>query len=124
MKEKYLVVFVTVGNKDEAEKITKTIVEGKLAACVNIVPDIKSYYWWKGKTEWSDELLLIIKTKYSKVDALIKKIKSIHSYTVAEIISLPIIKGNKPYLDWISESLKVHVNGSRCKNRKKHNIAG
>ena len=93
-------------SREKAESIAKTIVDEKLAACANIIDGVSSYYWWQGKTEWAKELLLVIKTNASKVDRLIDRIKAIHPYSVPEIIALPIVKGNKPYLDWIDESLK------------------
>jgi len=98
-------VFVTVPNKKEANKIASALIKDRLVACVNIVDNIKSVYRWKGKVENSKELLLIIKTKKSAVVKLIKKIKSLHSYTVPEIIAFPITGGNKEYLEWVNDSL-------------------
>lgn len=103
---KYVVVFITVSSAKEAEKITKHIIGEKLAACVNIIPEVSSTYWWKNKIENSTESLLIIKTRKTCFKKLIKEVKKIHSYTVPEIIALPIIDGNKDYLKWISDSLK------------------
>lgn len=101
----YIVVFVTVGNKKEAKKISQKILERKLAACVNIVPSISSYYWWKGKVDSSKEVLLIIKTKKELFNKLKNSIKKIHSYSIPEIIALPIEFGNSEYLNWIDDSL-------------------
>ena len=104
---KYIVVLVTVGNKKEAKKITDKILNERLAACVNAVPNISSHYWWKGKLQSSKESLLIIKTNKNLFEKLKKSIKKIHTYTVPEIIAMPIIAGNKDYLSWIDESLKT-----------------
>jgi periplasmic divalent cation tolerance protein len=97
----YAVVLVTVSGKDEAEKLTGILLENRKAACVNIVTRLQSHYWWHGKIENAGELLLIVKTRISLVPEVIKMVKAAHSYTVPEIIALPIIDGNKDYLEWI-----------------------
>lgn len=102
---KYCIVLITASNTKEAEKISKTLVGEKLAACVNVVPKIRSRYRWKGKIETASESLLIVKTKKILVPKLIRKVKEIHSYTVPEIIALPIVQGNPDYLRWIGESV-------------------
>jgi len=101
----FKIVFVT-SKASESEKIAKSVVENKLAACANIVKNINSFYWWENKVQNDTEDLIIFKTKKSKLKKLIKKIKEIHSYTVPEIISFDITKGNKNYLDWIKYVLK------------------
>ncbi|MFH1823983.1 MAG: divalent-cation tolerance protein CutA [Candidatus Firestonebacteria bacterium] len=101
----YIVVFITVSSKKESKKITEYLIKNKLAACVNEIPNISSTYWWKEKIEKSKELLLVIKTKKSVLNKLIKEVKKIHSYSVPEVIALPIIDGNKDYLDWINSSI-------------------
>jgi periplasmic divalent cation tolerance protein len=96
-------VFVTVPDKKTADKIIKTVLEKRLAACVNVVKNLDSFYWWKGKIEHSKELLLIMKTAAGKFLFLKKHIKAAHPYEVAEIISVEISSGSKEYLDWIKE---------------------
>ena len=86
---------------DSAEKIAQTILEKRIAACVNITSELKSVYWWKGRKETTIEKLLIIKTKSSLFVSLEKLVRSVHPYEVPEIIALPIIRGHKPYLNWI-----------------------
>lgn len=103
---KYVVIFVTCANKEEGEKISQGLVKKRLAACVNSIPRITSRYWWQGKIETAEEVLLIIKSKKSLVNRLINEVKKLHSYTVPEIIALPIIDGNKDYLNWINDSLR------------------
>lgn len=100
-----MVIYVTAKNEKEANKIANTLITEKLAACVNIFP-IKSTYRWKGKIEKANESALIIKTKGTLVDDVIKRVKEIHSYTVPCIISLPVVKGNKDFLSWIKEVTK------------------
>lgn len=102
----HLVVFVSAGSKEEAEKIASGLLKEKLAACVNIVKSVDSHFWWQGKLDKAGESLLIIKTRKSLFARLAKKVKSLHSYEVPEIIALPIIAGHKPYLDWINESTR------------------
>ena len=106
MDSAYTVIFITTANKKEAGRIAQHLIKNRLAACVNIVDNIKSIFWWKGKIEKPKEVLLIIKTKKRLIDKLIKKVKSLHSYEVPEIIALPVIKGYKPYLDWLDESVR------------------
>ena len=98
-------VLITASNPKEADKISRELVSSKLAACVNTVPKISSRYRWKGKVETARESLLIAKTKKTSLQALIKKVKSIHSYSVPEIIVLPIAGGSVEYLNWIQESV-------------------
>ncbi|MFH1453889.1 MAG: divalent-cation tolerance protein CutA [Armatimonadota bacterium] len=101
------VVLITVSSAEEAEKIANILLNEKLAACVNMVDKIKSMYWWEGKIDTSTETLMIIKTRKNKINELIDRVKSEHSYTVPEIISLPVLEGNRDYLNWIDESVKV-----------------
>ncbi|AXI25336.1 cytochrome C biogenesis protein CcdA [Methanofervidicoccus sp. A16] len=102
----YIVVFITVPNLEVGEKIGNTLVEEKLAACVNITSEIKSVYFWKGRIEEDKEHLLIIKTRKDKFESLEKRVKEIHPYEVPEIIAMPIVLGSKDYLSWIDESLE------------------
>jgi len=98
-----LVIFVTAADETEAEKIAMGLVEPRLAACVSIVPKIKSIYIWEDKLQKEDEILLIIKTTEKLFDKVKDTILELHSYTVPEIIALPITKGLGEYLDWIDE---------------------
>lgn len=101
MDEKIRVVLVTVPDMSAAEKIGKKIVEERLAACVNIVKDVRSIYMWEGKLQDEAELLLIIKTRESAFNLLKEKIKSLHPYSVPEIISLEVKEGNEEYINWV-----------------------
>ena len=106
MQNKYIQVVTTISGKRGAEKIAKSLIDKRLAACVQILGPIKSIYRWKGKIETAKEWVCVIKTRadlYKKVEAAIKKI---HPYEVPEIIALPIIAGDKPYLRWIDAALR------------------
>jgi len=99
----YIVIFVTAP-EDEAADLAKTLVEERLVACVNIVPGLRSIYWWQGKMEDEAEVLCIMKTRSNLFESLKDRVRELHSYEVEEIIALPIMAGNLPYLDWIKEN--------------------
>ncbi len=104
----YTIIFVTVSGKKEARLIAKALIKEKLAACVNIIDGIESLFWWKNKVDRARELLLVIKSKKAALPAIITKVKSMHSYTCPEIIALPIIAGEKSYLNWIDASVRAN----------------
>jgi periplasmic divalent cation tolerance protein len=99
-----IVIFITVPNEDEAVRIARSLVESRLAACVNIVRNIRSIYTWQGNIEDDPEVLMIVKTRKNLFDALSEKVRELHSYEVPEIIALPIIKGSEDYLKWLRDS--------------------
>lgn len=103
----YIVVLITTPNMNEARKISKTLVEEKLAACCNIVEKVNSIYFWKDKIEDDSESLIIVKTKKDSFPKLVKRVKELHKYTVPEIIAIPIIDGSDSYLSWIDEVTKT-----------------
>ena len=103
---KFVVVFVTCGSEDEALKIGRALVEERLAACANMVSPLRSIYRWEGNICDEKEWLLVIKTRQSLFEDLAKRVKAIHSYSVPEIIALPIAEGLPAYLTWISENTK------------------
>lgn len=103
---RFIVVFVTAASLSQAKKISGALIKNKIAACVNIIKGIESVFFWEGKVNSQKEVLLIIKTERSRFDLLKKVIKSLHSYSVPEIISLSIVSGDKKYLRWISESVR------------------
>ena len=98
-----LVVFVTAPNEETAVKVARCVVEEKLAACVNIVSNVRSIYRWQGKIEDESELLLVIKTRQERFKALRERVKALHTYTVPEIIALPVTDGLEEYLAWLKE---------------------
>ncbi len=100
----YIVIYITSGNAEEAENIAKGLVKNGLAACVNIVPKIKSVYKWKGNICNDNECLLIAKSRKTLLKEVIKWVKKHHSYETPEIIALPIVGGSKDYLKWIEDS--------------------
>lgn len=103
----YILIFSTISSKDEADKLAKTLVDQKLAACVNIIRGISSIYEWKDKICIDDEILLLIKSRKDLFDEIKSAIISLHPYELPEIISIPIIDGLDPYLKWIDENTKT-----------------
>ncbi len=97
----YYVVFITVPNEEEAVRIANTLVNENLGKCVNLIRDIRSIYQWEGRIEDEKELLLIVKTKKGIFKKLSERVKELHSYSVPEIIALPIVEGSKEYLNWL-----------------------
>jgi len=100
------VVLTTAGNREEADKIANTLVEGELAACVNIVGPMTSVYRWEGKVEKAEEFLLVIKTWSSAYSDVEEAIKELHSYELPECIALRVEKGSEQYLEWVEESVR------------------
>jgi len=101
-----IVVLVTTSSEDEARKIVDLLLSQRKAACINVMPRVDSTFWWQGKLDSAQESLLIIKTRVSLLAEIIDLVKGIHSYTVPEIIALPIIGGNEDYLKWIDEETR------------------
>ncbi|HSQ77975.1 MAG TPA: divalent-cation tolerance protein CutA [Nitrospirota bacterium] len=101
-----IIVFITASSGEEAAAIAEALVNEHLAACVNIVPEVRSLFFWEGKAQDAREALLICKSRQPLLEKLISLVKSLHSYTVPEVIALPIIAGSREYLDWIRESTK------------------
>ena len=100
------IIYITTSNEEEALKIGTHIVKKRLAACSNVIKDMKSVYWWEGNLENDDEAILILKTIEEKVDEIIAKVKEIHSYDNPSIIALPIIKASNSYLNWLKDEIK------------------
>jgi len=96
-----VVVFVTVGSREEAERIAEALVTEQLAACVNIVGPIESVYRWNDRVQRDQELLLIIKTGAERLTDVEARVRGLHSYEVPEVIALPITSGSQAYLNWI-----------------------
>lgn len=101
----FIIILSTVGNTEEAEKIAEQLVHARLVACVNIVPSIRSIYWWNQSVQKDTEALMIMKTDREKFADVEKMIRSLHSYEVPEIISLPLDNGSQGYLKWLESSL-------------------
>jgi len=102
----YVVLVTAPAQGDAAAKIARTLVEERLAACVNRVPGLVSTYWWQGKIEEDEEVLLVIKTSEEKLEALLKRVPELHPYSVPEVLALPVAAGHGPYLEWLFAETK------------------
>ena len=100
-----IVVLSTCGSEEEAVRIAKKLIEGHIAACVNLVPRIRSFYRWQGKLEDSAEWLLVIKTSRARFAALRTVLEAAHSYELPEVLALPIVDGSPNYLAWLDTEL-------------------
>nr|MBI3612393.1 divalent-cation tolerance protein CutA [Nitrospirota bacterium] len=99
--EQAIVVFVTVSSEEEASRIGQRLVKDKLAACVTLLPGVRSLFWWEGKVAEEREILMVVKTREALFMDLAKVVKALHSYQVPEIIALSVKKGSSDYLAWI-----------------------
>ena len=96
-----IVVFITASSEDESVRIARALVEAGLAGCVNIIENVRSIYSWQGKIEDEKEVLMIAKTRQELFNPLVEKVKELHSYTVPEVIAMPIVEGSADYLKWL-----------------------
>lgn len=103
----HVVVLVTVGSEEEGARIGRTLVEERLVACANLVPGVVSTYRWQGHIEQATETLLVLKTRQELVPQIVTRVRALHSYTVPEVIALPVVGGNPAYLQWIDESVRT-----------------
>jgi len=100
-----IVVFSTASSSEEAEKIARALVNDRLAACVNVIPSVRSFYRWQGKIEDSPEFLLLIKSSRERFDVLRVALEKLHSYEVPEVIAMPVVDGSRNYLNWMDGEL-------------------
>jgi len=104
-----ILVLSTASSRKEALKIADVLLTKRLAACVNIVPSVTSLYWWKGRKEKASEVLLLIKTKKSVFKKMELALRKSHSYTIPEMIALPMTAGSKPYLKWMLKEIDTRL---------------
>lgn len=108
MTEK-IVVISTCGSEEEAVRIAKKLVEGHLAACVNLLPRIRSFYRWQDKVEDATEWMLIVKTSRARFEGLRTVLEAAHSYELPEVLALPIVDGSPNYLAWLDSELETEL---------------
>jgi len=96
-----IVILITCGDKQEAQNISSVLVSNNLIACGNILSDVTSIFRWENRIENEEEVLLIAKSRQARFDAIIQKVKELHSYQTPEIIALPVVAGSEDYLKWL-----------------------
>jgi periplasmic divalent cation tolerance protein len=101
-----IVVFSACALEEEAEKLARRLVEERLAACVNVIPRMRSYYRWKGAVESADECLLVIKSSRELFPALVAVLEGLHAYEVPEALAVPVLDGAANYLRWLDGNLR------------------
>jgi len=101
-----VVVFSTFPNPDKAAEVARALVAEQLAACVNLAPNVRSIYRWKGELQDDTETLAIIKTTDERLDALVARLLALHPYELPEAIALPVTGGNNPYLVWVDSEVR------------------
>ena len=104
--DQFVIVLTTLPVEGDVEKFASQLVEERLAACVNILPAMRSVYRWKNAVERADERQLVIKTTRARVTALESRLRAIHPYDVPEFVVLPIDSGSSDYLSWLTDSTK------------------
>ena len=103
-----IMVLMTAGSREEAARLADMLVVARLAACVQILPEIESIYHWEGKVERAPEILLLAKSTQANFAALEAAVRSLHSYETPEIIALPITLASAPYLEWLTANVIPH----------------
>jgi periplasmic divalent cation tolerance protein len=103
--DEVLVVLSTLPNPDKAAEIARILVEEQLAACVNIIPAVRSIYRWQGAVQDDSEALAVIKTTRDRYDQLARRLVQLHPYELPEVIGLPVAGGHAPYLAWVAGSV-------------------
>ena len=106
-----VVVLVTAPSLEVGERIATAVVPEHLAACVNILPGLRSIFFWEGRVEDEREVLLLIKTRSDRLPALEARIRALHPYSVPGFIALPVVAGHEPYLAWVSDSVTTKGGG-------------
>jgi len=97
-----ILVYMTAASDEEADKIAEALLADRLVACVNVLPGMRSRYFWKGALESAAEVVVIAKTRAALLPDVVEKVRSVHSYEVPCVVSLPITGGNPDFLEWIS----------------------
>lgn len=100
------IIFSNAGSEKEAHRIARSLVEERLAACVNIIPLVQSYYRWQGQVESAQEWTLLIKTREDLAERAVQRLAALHSYELPAAVIVPIAGGHEPYLKWIGESVQ------------------
>jgi periplasmic divalent cation tolerance protein len=107
-----IVVLMTAGSREEAARLAEMLVGARLAACVQIMPEMESIYHWKGSIHRDPEFLLLAKTTQAKFDELEREVRALHSYETPEILALPVTAVSAPYLEWLTTTVMPHLSSN------------
>ena len=99
------IVFSTTASREEGLDIARRLVGEQLAACVTVVPAVRSIFAWQGKLEEADEALLVVKTRRDRLPAVEARIRALHSYDVPEVLAIPVVAGSEPYVGWVRDAV-------------------
>lgn len=101
-----ILVLMTFPSEEEASHVAAALVDEHLVACVNLIPDVRSFFIWEGARQDAEEVLAVAKTTSDRLDAVVARVKALHSYSVPEIIGVPLLGGSSDYLAWVRQSVK------------------
>ena len=101
-----IVILSTCAGEEEAERLSRLLLDDRLAACVNVIRPMRSYYHWKGAIETAEECLLIIKSSRELFDSVRQVLEQAHSYEIPEVLAIPVVDGAKNYINWLEANLK------------------
>ena len=107
MASDFVWIYITASSRDEALAIGRELVRGRLAACANVIDGLTSVYWWDGKVNEDPEAALVVKTRAGLADAVVARVKELHSYTCPCVVALPILAGNPDFLAWIRDETRA-----------------
>ena len=107
-----IVILSTCATEEEAERLARVLLDARLAACINVIPRMRSFYRWKGAVESADECLLLIKSSRPLFEPLKAELEKVHSYDVPEVIALPVLEGAEKYLNWMATNLRGYESES------------
>lgn len=105
-QESYVMIVIATSTEEEAEKIGKTLVEEKLAASANIIPSIKSFFFWKGEFNSVSEAIILLNTRHDLFEKIQQRARELHSYELPEVIAVPILAGSSDFLAWVKENTR------------------
>jgi periplasmic divalent cation tolerance protein len=111
MEMAVIFVYATTSDTAEAQRIGRAVVEERLAACANILDGMRSVYWWAGEVQEGSEAVLILKTTDDRLEALMARVKALHSYECPCIEALPVVGGHQPFLDWVVQETQGRAAG-------------
>lgn len=106
-----IVILSTCASEEEAERLARLLVDARLAACVTVVPRLRSFYRWEGAIESAEECLLLIKSSRECFESLRCRLEEAHSYQVPEVLALPVIEGASNYLNWLDQNIGIRIEG-------------